>query len=153
MLFLRKANEADLPLIMSWRSNPLVYQGFYSQRKPLEWAEHYQWWESRNKDWREFIIVLIEGTHMREIGIVTIGQLDHWSPEIGFFIGEVSLWGRGIGKKAVSLGLDWLKEYGKEYCHTTILDDNKRSIRLIKSLGFTRLGKARENESWYQKRL
>lgn len=150
MIFLRNATEADLPLIMAWRSNPLSYQGFYSQKQPLTWEEHINWWQSRNKDWREFLIVLVDGTHTRDIGVVTIGQLCHWSPEIGYFIGEVSLWGKGYGKEAVKQAMDWLKIYGKEYCHTTIKDDNKRSISLIKSLGFERLGKAREGESWYQ---
>lgn len=153
MIFLRNAHESDLPLIMAWRSNPLCYQGFYTQKQPLSWEEHINWWKSRNKDWREFLIVLVEGTHVRDIGIVTIGQLDHWSPEVGYVIGEVSLWGKGFGKEAVRLACDWLRMMGKEYCHTTIKDKNLRSIRLIKNLGFKRLGKAREGESWYQKKL
>lgn len=85
--------------------------------------------------------------------MVTIGQMEHWSPEIGYYIGEVSLWGKGIGKEAVKLALDYLHQNGKEYCHTTILDNNERSIRLVKSLGFEYLGPAREGESWYQKKL
>ena len=85
--------------------------------------------------------------------MVNIGQLDHWSPEIGYFVGEVSLWGKGVGKEAVRQSLGWLKEYGKEYAHTTILDNNTVSIKLIESLGFKKFGKARECESWYQKKL
>ena len=85
--------------------------------------------------------------------MVTIGQLDHWSPEIGYFIGEVSLWGHGIGKEAVKQSMDWLQERGYEYCHTTVLGKNERSIRLLKSLGFTKLGEAREGEIWMTKRL
>ena len=111
MIILREATKADLPLIMAWRSNPLCYSGFYQQTEPLKWDEHINWWQSRNQDWREFIIIY----ETRDVGIVTIGQLDHWSPEIGYFVGEVSLWGKGIGKQAVSLALDWLREYGKEY--------------------------------------
>lgn len=153
MIFLRNATEADLPLIMAWRNQEKVYQSFYTQRQPLTWEEHYSWWQSRNKDWREFLIVLVEGTQERDIGIVTIGQLEHWSPEIGYALGEVSLWGRGYGKEAVKLACDWLRMMDKEYCHTTIKDDNLRSIRLIKSLGFKKLGKAREGESWYQRKL
>lgn len=87
------------------------------------------------------------------IGVVTVGQLDHYEPEIGYYIGEVSLWGKGYGREAVRLGLEYIKEYGRGYCHTTILDSNQRSVKLIKSLGFKRLGKAREGESWYQKKL
>lgn len=149
MLHLRNASEADLPLIMAWRSNPLIFKGFYQQNKPLAWEEHLNWWNSRNEDWREFIIIYDD----RAIGVVTIGQLDHWSPEIGYYIGEVSLWGKGIGKDAVRLGLEKLREYGKEYCHTTVFKSNKRSVRLLKSLGFKYLGKARPDEIWMQKEL
>ena len=152
MIFLRLMNEGDLPLIMAWRSNPLIYQGFFSQKEPLRWEEHKNWWASR-KNWREFIIVLVEDTEMRDVGVVTIGQLDHWSPEVGYFVGNPSDWGKGYGKEGVKLALEWLKKHGKEYAHTTILDNNTRSIRLIESLGFKKLGKAREGESWYQKRL
>ena len=105
MILLRDANKSDLPLIMAWRSNPLIYQGFYQQTEPLRWEEHLAWWESRNKDWREFIIVLVEDTEMRDVGVVTIGQLDHWSPEAGVLLGEVSLWGKGIGTQAVRGGI------------------------------------------------
>ncbi len=153
MILLRKTTEADKALIMAWRSNTLVYAGFYSQKSPLKWEENKNWWASRNKDWREFIIVLVEGTEMRDVGVVTIGQLDHWSPEIGYFVGEVSLWGKGVGKEAVKLVLGWLKGQGKEYCHTTVLKDNKRSLNLLKRLGFKVLGNAREGEVWLQKKL
>lgn len=153
MIRLRDATQADLTLIMSWRSNPLIYQGFYQQKEPLKWQEHIDWWGSRNKDWWEFIIVLIEGTQVRDVGVLTLGQLDYWEFEIGVMIGEVTLWGKGIAKEAVRLGIEKGKKYGKNYCRTTILDNNERSIRLFKSLGFKRVGDARPGESLYRKEL
>lgn len=153
MILLRKSTDSDLPLIMAWRSNPLIFSGFFSQKSPLSWGEHHNWWASRNADWHEFIIELFECDILRPIGVVSIGQLDHWSPEIGYFIGNPTDWGKGYGKQAVEFACKWLKKSGKEYAHTTILDNNERSIRLVKSLGFEYLGKAREGESWYQKKL
>lgn len=144
-----EATTDDLPLMMAWRSNPLIYAGFYSQKAPLTWDEHINWFQSRNKDWRTFIIIY-EG---RKVGVVNLGQLDHWSSELGIFVGEVSLWGKGIGKQAVQLGLNYLKGIGKEYCHTTILDNNKRSIRMFENLGFEFMAKAREGESYWVKTL
>ncbi len=138
---------------MAWRSNPLVYAGFYQQREPLKWEEHKNWWDSRNRDWREFIIVLVEDIEMRDVGVVTIGQLDHWSPEVGYFLGNPIDWGKGYGKEAVSQALGWLRRQGKEYCHTTVLKSNKRSLNLLLGLGFEILGKAREGEVWLQKKL
>ena len=145
-VLLREATTNDLELIMAWRSNPLVYQGFYQQGTPLTWEEHISWWHSRNRDWRTFIIEY----ESRKVGVVTIGNLDSWAPELGWYIGEVSLWGKGIGKEAVGLGLDYIKSQNKKYARATILDDNERSIKLAKSLGFEKLGKARQGESWWQ---
>ena len=104
---------------------------------------------SRNRDWRNFIIMFND----RPVGAVTIGQLDHWSPEIGYYIGEVSLWGRGIGNRAVQLGLDFIREYGREHCHTTVLEQNERSIKLLRRLGFEIKMLARGGEVWLTKEL
>ena len=134
--------------MLAWRSNPAVYEGFYQQTKPLKWEEHIKWLASRNQDWRTFII---ETDH--KIGVVTIGQLDHWCPEIGYYIGEVSAWRNGYGSQAVSLALQWLRDNGYEYCHTTVLNKNRGSLRLLQNMGFTILGNAREREVWLQKKL
>ena len=146
---LKIALVSDLELMMAWRSNPLVYEGFVQQCKPLTWEEHSNWFESRNRDWRTFIIEYMN----RKIGVVTIGQLDHWSPEIGYYIGEISLWGQGLGRKAVELALDYLKENGYNYCHTTVIKKNTRSLNLLKGLGFKILGDARKGEVWLQSSL
>ncbi len=153
MILLRLATEADKTLIMAWRSSPVVYQGFFSQTSPLRWEEHSDWWKGRNNDWREFIIDLYENDIIRPIGVLSIGQLDHWSPEIGYFIGNPTDWGKGYGKEAVSQVLEWLRRQGKEYCHTTVLKNNERSLNLLKGLGFKIVGEARENEVWLTKKL
>ena len=148
-IYLRELLEQDYELIMAWRSDPDIYQGFYTQNKPLTWEEHINWIKSRNKDWRTFIIIYED----IRVGVVTIGQLDHWCPETGFYVGEKIFWGRGIGKEAVRLGLEYIKNYGREYVHTTVLNSNERSIRLLKSLGFECIGEARKGESWYREKL
>ncbi len=148
MLELRDATPNDYELIMAWRSDPEIYRGFYTQEKPLTWEEHITWLGSR-RNWWELIIWY----NHRRIGVVSAGQLDHWNPEIGYFIGEKSLWGKGLGKEAVSLILGRLRGIGKEYCHTTVLKDNERSIRLLKSLGFKESMEARKDEIWLTKKL
>ena len=154
MIFLREAKDSDLELIRAWRSSPLVYQGFVTQKEPLTYMEHHNWWNSRKQlNWREFIIVLQEDELLRDMGVVTIGQLEHWSPEIGYFIGNPADWNKGYGKQAVWCALDWLRRHGYKYTHTTVKTDNQRSIKLLESLGFEYLGKAREGEVWYQKSL
>lgn len=150
---IRLATESDLPLMMAWRSNPLIYQGFYTQKSPLVWEEHVKWFRSRNSDWRTFIFELD-----RPVGVITIGQLDHWSPEIGYYLGEISLWNKGIGTMMVQMGIDWVKFYSETHkhithVHTTIKDDNIGSIRIVEKLGFKKVMEAREGESYWQKNL
>ena len=147
---LRLATDNDIELVMAWRSHPLVYEGTYTQKTPLTWVEHLAWWRSRNQDWREFIITLTEDGSTRRVGILTLCQLDHWSPEMGVILGETTLWRQGVAKEAVLQGLQWLGEYGKNYCHTTIKWDNMAAARLAESVGFQKFGEARPGESWYQ---
>ena len=161
---LRLATEADLPIMMAWRSHPLCYEGFYQQTSPLVWEGHLNWFRKRNSDWRAFVVEYDDGYETcsmlqpRPVGVVTIGQLDNWSPEVGYYIGETTLWGKGLGTQAVSEAIGWLKEYAKTHSyitgvHTTVLDRNIGSIKLIKKLGFKQGMKAREGESYWIRRL
>jgi len=153
-IFLRLSSEADYPLIMAWRNIEKISQGFYTQKQPLTWStEHLKWFQSRPSSWRTFLVILIENDIERPIGVVNIGQLEHFSPEIGYFIGEPTLWGKGYGKEAVRLSINWLIEHGYKYCHTTVKEDNIRSIRLLEALGFEKGMSAREGEVYYQRKI
>jgi len=152
MMYLREATEADRVLVLSWRNNPLIWAGTYTQRTPLSWQDHKIWWSSR-KDHIMLMVVLIEEDIAREIGVLNISPLSYWSPEIGIIIGEVSLWNKGYGTEAFRLGCRWLKEKGYRYTSTTVLDTNRSAIRMLEKLGFHRTCEAREGESRYAKEL
>ena len=149
MVYLRLATESDLPLMMAWRSNPAIYEkGCYTQKKPLEWAEHWVWWQSRGRWWKFFIVMYTEGIYPeRPVGVVNFGQLDNWNPELNYYLGEVSLWGKGIGRVALQEGLIWLGKHGYCAVHTTVVDGNERSINVLKSLGFRATMPARKGET------
>ena len=142
-----------MPLVLAWHSNPLVYEGFYSTKAPIDWDTHYRWCTLTTKYWKKFIVVLVENMVERPIGLIRISPLESWSPEIGFSIGEVSLWGNGYGEDAVDLALKWMWEQGYKNTHTTVKKDNKRALGLLKTLGFAIMGEAREGEVWLQKKL
>ncbi len=152
MVKLRSVTEMDLPLIFTARSNPDIYQGFYSQKSPLKWEEHYNWWHSRPSSWKSFIIYL-DDESVRPVGLINIGQMEHWSPELGWTLFAVSDWGKGYAKEAVKLAFDYLKSKNYQWCHTTIKMDNERSIHLAWKLGFQVIGGAREGELWLTKEL
>jgi RimJ/RimL family protein N-acetyltransferase len=135
MIKLRNSKEQDMELILAWRSNPLVYQGFHRQQSPFSFEEHYNWRKSQ-KNWRQWVIVYGEGKYIRDVGEVHVQHLDTDCPEIGYLIGEVSLWGKGAGKQAVSLALNWLRDKGYKKVCAEVLDGNERSKRLLYNLGF-----------------
>ena len=146
----REATDNDISFVFNLRNNPLVWKGLYTQsreNRPLQWDEHLNWWKSRH-NWKMFVIQA-DG---KDVGVLNFGQLDCWIPQVGLYL-HPDEWNKGIGRQALKLGLDWLKLKKYSACHTTILKDNIRSIKLFKGLGFRRIGEARKGESWWQTRL
>ena len=150
MISLRLATKEDMSLVLAWRNNPDIYQWFYTQKAPIPWEEHEKWWNERPSSWWELIIEL---DFKRPIGVVCVGQLEHWSPELGIMIGNPTDWGKGYAKEALLVAMMHIKHLGKTYCHTTIKKDNINSIEIFKKLGFVELGDARPGEVWLTKKL
>jgi len=133
MVVLRLATIKDLTRMFEWRNNPQVFGGFYNQSKPLTWQGHIGWWNNR-KSQRCFIIL-----YEREmVGVVNATHLDTHCPEVGYYIGETALWGRGVATEAVGLALGWLESQGYTRCCATVFKKNIASIRVLAKLGFQR---------------
>lgn len=147
-VLLREATDcSDATLVLSWRSNPLIWQGSYVQNRenrPLTWEEHWKWWKSQ-KNGKIFIVQLNDGVIVRDVGYLNIGGLDK-QPDFSIAIGEVTLWGKGIAKQALLLGIEWLKKHGYREVYANIIKNNERSIRLFKSVGFKTVGDGRDGE-------
>lgn len=134
-LELRLATNEDLELLMAWRSNPEIYRFFSKQDGPLTWEEHRRFWTTR-KDRLDFIIYFKGGHKLRRVGTVNVSGLSSEAPSIGVLVGEVSLWGKGIGSRSVKLLLQWLKKHGHEKVTASVSEDNISSQKLFESLGF-----------------
>jgi RimJ/RimL family protein N-acetyltransferase len=148
-VLIREARDSDATLVLSWRSIPQVYAGLYSQSRTNHvptWDEHWRWWKTRT-NWKIFIIQVNDGETTRDVGYLNIAQCEHWRPEFGISIGEANLWGQGIAKQALLLGIAWLKDHGYKRVHTSISNNNERALRLAKGLGFKVMGEAREGET------
>jgi len=147
---IRQVTDNDLELLLAWRSNPFIYQYFYVQRRsgPLKWEEHLNWWESRENriDW---IVYMHDGEWQRAVGSVNVTNLDTNTPEVGVYIGEITLWGRGVGKNSVFLVMDWLKKMKYKKVIARIMKKNIRSVGLFESIGFRKVGEARSQEWLY----
>ena len=134
---------------MAWRSNPKLYKWFYEQNEPLEWREHYTWWKSR-VDRIDWIIVYDGKFRKRDVGSVNVSKLESKYPEIGILIGEITLWGKGIGKKSLNLALNYLKENDYNGATANILKDNSRSEKLFKGLGFKKINDNKDDKKGFR---
>lgn len=116
----------DLELVLAWRSNPEVYEHFRKQDGPLEWNEHLSWYGSRDTDRHDYVI-RYQG---RRVGTISLDP----DSNVGVCIGEVSLWGEGIGSEAV----EWLcEQHDREAFFAEIDVENETSRRLFESCGFS----------------
>lgn len=129
--------EKDLELVMAWRSHPEIFSFFKLQQKPLEWIEHHNFWISRvNRE--DYIICYQQNKQWRKVGNLNISLLHTSCPEIGIVVGEVSLHGKGVGSKAVELGLKRLLKLGHTKAKVSIHQDNAASNKLFKNFGFVK---------------
>lgn len=142
-VFLRPLTEEDLPLLLAWAQNPQIWKYMPTSRKgeQLTWEKHYQWWRQRKNrnDW----LVFYEN---RPVGVVH-ADFGREPVEVGIYIAEIELWGRGIAKEALSQALRLI---GRHRVQAVIHPRNKRSLALFASLGFKKIGKARTGQDLYE---
>ena len=148
-VYLRQVHDGDLPLIMAWRNIEKVFAGFYEQNSPLKWQEHINWWKSRH-DREDWVVMIEEDGVQRGVGVVNVSGLGTKLPSVGIYIGEVTLWGKKIGSKAVELAVKWLSKKGYKGGQANIMKDNIASIKMFESLGFKWIGEGREGEWLYR---
>ncbi|MCF2136997.1 MAG: GNAT family N-acetyltransferase [Candidatus Thorarchaeota archaeon] len=139
--------DEDLELLLAWRSHPDVYRYFHAQSSPLHWDEHYKFWTTR-KDRLDWIISVDDGIRKRKVGSVNVSHLSSPAPEIGIFIGEVTLMGHGVGKRSLKLVLLYLKSQGYLRATARIAEGNIPSQRLFGSLGFVRKEKIPDADAY-----
>ena len=105
-----------------------------------------------------FVIVTLENDEM--IGTISLENINYRNrtAELGIFIGDETYRGKGIGKEAIHLILD----YGFNYLNLnsiqlTVLAFNERAITCYKKCGFKEAGRLREdyylNGKYYDKIL
>ncbi|MHA1934349.1 MAG: GNAT family N-acetyltransferase [Candidatus Thorarchaeota archaeon] len=134
-IHLKPVLEEDLEILMAWRSHPDVYQYFSNQTGPLTWEEHILFWNSR-VDRIDWIIHLDDGTRVRKVGSVNVSQLSERVPEVGIFIGEITLMRKNIATSALKLVIEWLKARGYSAVVANIQRNNYASQKLFTKTGF-----------------
>ena len=145
---LRELRDTDLPLLLAWAHIKEIWTYLPTSRRDeqLTWEEHLKWFETR-KNRVDWMITYLK----RPVGVVHIDGINGECPEIGLYIGEITLWGRGIGYLVLDLAMGQaVTRLGIKKLCAVIHPDNIRSIRLFTRLGFKKAGGARYGQDLYE---
>lgn len=140
---LNKTDFTQLSLLLSWRSNPLIFKNFLIQSSALEWNTHYQFIIDA-ADRIDYLVYF----EKRPIGHLAISKLSMEYSEISIMIGETTLWGKGLSKQILERFIELLNERGFSKFSATILNENLSSIRLFKGIGFKFYSELPNNKKW-----
>ncbi|MCA9870557.1 MAG: GNAT family N-acetyltransferase [Anaerolineae bacterium] len=143
---LRATERDDLPLAVQYLNDPEVLMWF-GQPAPLGMDDEIAWYERMRQD--DGVInfaIEVEGRYVGGCGLTGINHV-HRRAEIGIFVGDKSIWGRGVGSEAMALVMG----YGFDYLNLhriflRVFAENTRAIHVYESLGFQHEGRFRDTE-------
>jgi len=131
--------ENDSELIMYSRSNPMNFVNMTQLEKQYE-----EW--VKDKKHLHFIVELNEANEA--IGIARIRQ-EEWggvkSADIGTYIGDKKLWGKGLGRQiTVALLETVFHQLNAERCEAWSVEYNCRAHEVLEACGFRKGGELRK---------
>lgn len=155
-LRLRKMSMEDVPVYHQWRNDMEV---MHFTNPALDVFTY--------SDTENFVQTIIESNHAKSyiieeresdkpIGITALTNLDYENrnAECIIDIGDKNYWGKGFGREAFQLLLDYaFQEMNLHKVYLRVFSFNERAIRLYQKLGFQTEGELKEqvyrNGSWH----
>lgn len=132
---IRLITKEDTPNIVAWRNNERVRNNFIFQEVFTE-EMHNNWMDTKvaSGEVVQFIIETEEGT---PVGSVYFRDIEDGRGEYGIFIGEDSAIGKGYGKQAAKLALDYaFYKLNLDYIILRVFADNISAIKSYERAGF-----------------
>ena len=145
-IFLRPMKPEDIPRQHEFNQDVELYglDSSYPRVSPVEKAQAF--YEERTKSDENIAPFAIEADG-KYIGYCSLMHLQnrHGNLELGILIGDREYWGRGYGREAIKL----LLEYGFRYLGARRIDltthaKNERAIRCYLACGFVEEGRPRK---------
>ncbi len=145
-IYLRPFEASDIPLVRRWANDPetraQTSEVFPSSLKSTE--EYFE--RLRTDPYRVWFTVALKESG-RPIGQVGILRIYHpWrTADLTMIIGETELQGKGYGREAMELALDYaFGALGLHRIAIAVVGFNERAIRFYEKLGFRREGVQRD---------
>lgn len=145
---LRPLEPADIPLLYPWHQDyELDMFTSWAPRQSLE--QFVKRYEERILEPDEDVItfgIQFEGRLVGRISLELIDR-DHRRASVGLVIGDRSVWGRGVGRTALRIMVDFAFTLENlERVYAEVYGFNLRSLRLMTTVGFQQEGVLRGHE-------
>jgi len=138
MIKIRALKKSDKLFLHKWINDTDIIKHTNSYR-PIDEVEQDEWFNSvyKNKQQHVFGIELIESERLiGTCGLYDIDFISH-KAELRLKIGDKQEWGKGYGKLATKLLIDFgLKDINLHRIWLKVLDENKAAIKIYKNAGF-----------------
>ena len=147
---LGKLDHESASKIAKWKSDEDLSIKLMKKKENLKVEGAIKWIEKNNLDKNQSLngIFLVKKNAKRLIGVARLMYIDFKSKvaELGIYIGEKKLIGRGLGYKAISLLIEYAFENLKlRKIFLKVNENNKEAIKLYKKMNFKVEGVMRQN--------
>ena len=145
-VILRPHRREDVPLAWQYRTNVEVeLSGGGDPPRPLSLQQVESEFEKQEFIFKEGFAIEVEGRYIGFCGVFNFNATAR-SCELGITIGEPDCWGKGYGREAIGLLLDYA--FRLHNCHRvwlTVQSNNLRGQRCYLACGFQEEGRLREH--------
>ena len=146
---LRALTEADIPRLTEFKNDvefELLGGGDPPRPRTLELVRDFFTEQAKDKDSPNFAIEA-DGRFIGDCGLFNADRRSG-TAEVGIGIGDRDYWGRGYGREALTLLVDYgfrMQNFRKLWL--TVQGSNERAIRSYRAFGFVEEGRLRE-QAW-----
>lgn len=143
---LRPITDADTDNIVRWRNTPSVRDNFIF-RQTFTPEMHRNWLKTKVAAGEVVQYIIVDKAADTAVGSIYYRDIDHNfnSAEYGLFIGEESARGKGLGKEAIRMFIDFgFKTLGLHRISMRVLAENIASRRSNTAVGFVEEGTFRD---------
>ena len=138
---LRPFTRRDLRRYLKWINDPYIIRHWADPfGQTMEGLE--SWWAGYVEDDSErWFTILVD---RRPIGVLTLSGASRSTAQVGAFIGERGMIGKGYGTEALCMLIERARsELGSRHFWLEVSDTNMRAIRSFSKVGFTETDQAR----------
>jgi len=146
-VLLRPLDAENIPLVISWLSDPDVNRYMLSGHEPISLEDEARWYAEMLASESDLVLQIHDAGTGRYLGNTGLHRIDrtHRGAELGIMIGDKVQWGRGYGRDAmIALLRHAFGELGLHRVHLRCHPDNRRGLAAYRAIGFTEVGRERE---------